>query len=66
MIRTEIHNGEITIREWLAQHPNCETDGVVYEGYGDGTIPLEEVLDETDFDFTVHYDEETNSAEFDH
>lgn len=66
MMTTERYYGEITIREWLTQHPDCGTSGVVYEGYGDGEIPLEEVLDEVDFEFTVYYDEETNYAEFDH
>lgn len=62
MRRVEEYTDDITIQEWIDAHPDYEVDDTVCEGYGDGYIDIEQVLDETDFE--VFIDEEEHYAEF--
>ena len=54
MSRIEEYNGEIIIGEWLEQHPQYSYNDQVCEGYGDGWIDIELVLDEDQFEVCVN------------
>ena len=51
---------KMTVREWLEQHPEAIVEEIG-EGYGDGWMSVEDVLDEEIRN--VWYDEETKIAE---
>ena len=62
MERFEVYEGTITIGEWIEQHPQYDYDDQVCEGYGDGWIDIELMLDEDHFE--VFINEDLLSAEF--